>query len=80
MGDTMTDSMVYTLGLIICLIGLIELVLEREVKFILAILGIAGAIFIGMFIKNHNWYELKISFTLVIACWFYWKAFYHQQT
>lgn len=73
----MTDSMVYTLGLILCLIGLVELARGRKLTFIFGLLGIAGAVFIGMFIKNHNWYELKVSFTILIACGFCLKSCYH---
>lgn len=80
MGDTMSDSIYYSAALIICLVALIELVLERELKFVFAILGIAGAIFIGLFIKNHNWYELSISLTLLLPCGYYLKTYYYHQT
>ena len=80
MGDTMSDSIVYTIALILCLVGLVELVLERELKFVFGILGIAGAIFIGLFIKNHNWYELSISLSLIIPCVYCLKIYYYHQT
>ncbi|AQS59177.1 hypothetical protein B0537_08845 [Desulforamulus ferrireducens] len=76
----MSDMMAYTIALTICLIGLVELVLERELKFVFGLLGIAGAILIGLFIKNHHWYELSISLFLLLPCGYYLKTYYYSQT
>lgn len=62
----MTDSLVNTLSLILSIIALFELIRNNVIN-CLALLGISGAVFIGMALKNHDGKSLNVLLCLFVA-------------
>lgn len=68
----MDETTVYILALILCIIGLIELAIGKQLKHILALLGAIGAALTGVSIKHHDWSNSLVFLSLVlIAGWFF---------